>query len=229
MPDGPHHGLLRYLNGDSDPMTLRPQTQRSGFKLSGPARWWTRGIGRVVADQRDGMSVTGISTATPTPLMHTVELKRRHRRHRHRPALHANWTWAPSALDHARVKPLSELWFEALAGICAPTSDAAGGLTPFRRGASRLRQQQIDELELRNRSADILPGNPLQQGALSRPHRAGQRRHVCGQLDLTVTGALDPHRLRGCGAHRSRPASEPGRPSATSSTSPCRYPGRPRK
>ncbi|EUA11863.1 linear gramicidin synthetase subunit D domain protein [Mycobacterium xenopi 4042] len=40
--------------------------------------------------------------------------------------LHANWTWAPSALDQAKVSRLSRLWFEALRGICAHVRAAAG-------------------------------------------------------------------------------------------------------
>jgi non-ribosomal peptide synthase protein (TIGR01720 family) len=61
--------------------------------------------------------------------------------------LHANWTWAPSAVDRAQVSRLSRLWFEALAGICAHVQGGGGGLTPSDIALARLSQQQIDELE----------------------------------------------------------------------------------
>jgi non-ribosomal peptide synthase protein (TIGR01720 family) len=60
--------------------------------------------------------------------------------------LHANWTWAPSALGDAQVGRLSRLWFDALAGICAHVRTGGGGLTPSDIAAS-LSQQQIDELQ----------------------------------------------------------------------------------
>ena len=63
--------------------------------------------------------MTGAAAAIPMPLMHTVELNAGTVDTDTGPQLHANWTWAPSALDHAQVSRLSRLWFEALAGICA--------------------------------------------------------------------------------------------------------------
>ena len=44
------------------------------------------------------------------------------------PHLHANWTWAQSALDDAQVSRLSQLWFDALAGICAHVQGGGGGV-----------------------------------------------------------------------------------------------------
>ena len=63
------------------------------------------------------------------------------------PHLHANWTWAPSAVDRAQISRLSRLWFDALAGICAHVRGGGGGLTPSDIALARLSQQQIDELE----------------------------------------------------------------------------------
>jgi non-ribosomal peptide synthase protein (TIGR01720 family) len=63
------------------------------------------------------------------------------------PQLNANWSWAPSAVDHTQVSRLSRLWFEALAGICAHVRGGGGGLTPSDIALARLSQQQIDELE----------------------------------------------------------------------------------
>ncbi|WP_407667649.1 hypothetical protein, partial [Mycolicibacterium arseniciresistens] len=62
------------------------------------------------------------------------------------PHLHANWTWAPSALDHDQVSRLSRLWFDALTGICAHVRGGGGGLTPSDIAVG-LTQQQIDELQ----------------------------------------------------------------------------------
>ena len=66
----------------------------------------------------------------PMPLVHTVELNAGTIDTDTGPHLHANWTWAPSALDHAQVSRLSRLWFDALAGICAHVRGGGGGLTP---------------------------------------------------------------------------------------------------
>jgi non-ribosomal peptide synthase protein (TIGR01720 family) len=93
-----------------------------------------------------GPSVIGAAVAVPTPLAHIVELNAGTVDTDTGPRLHANWTWAPSALDHARVSRLSRLWFDALAGICAHVRGGGGGLTPSDIAAS-LSQQQIDELQ----------------------------------------------------------------------------------
>jgi non-ribosomal peptide synthase protein (TIGR01720 family) len=79
-------------------------------------------------------------------LAHTVELNAGTIDTDTGPQLHAAWTWAPSALDHAQVSRLSRLWFEALAGICAHVRCGGGGLTPSDIAVS-LSQQQIDELQ----------------------------------------------------------------------------------
>ena len=104
----------------------------------------------------------------------------------------------PRQLDHAQVSRLSRLWFEALAGICAHVRRGGGGLTPSDIAPARLSQQQIDELQQQYRIADVLPLTPLQQGLLFHASTAqGSGDDVYAvQLDITVTGALDPHRLR---------------------------------
>ena len=80
------------------------------------------------------------------PLAHTVELNAGAVDTEAGPQLHADWTWATSALDQAQVTRLSRLWFEALAGICAHVRAGGGGLTPSDIAPARLSQQQIDEL-----------------------------------------------------------------------------------
>ena len=112
------------------------------------------------------------------PLAHTVELNAGTLDTDAGPHLHANWTWAPSALDDEQISRLSQLWFEALTGICAHVQRGGGGLTPSDIAPARLSQQQIDELRRHYRIADMLPLTPLQQGLLfhASTHRDSDRR-----------------------------------------------------
>ncbi len=103
--------------------------------------------GEVWRLSQDGLSIIAAAAAVPMPLAHTVELNAGTLDTDTGPQLHANWTWAPSALDHAQVSRLSRLWFEALAGICAHVRGGGGGLTPSDIAPPRLSQQQIDELQ----------------------------------------------------------------------------------
>ena len=90
------------------------------------------------------------------------------------------------------------MWFDALAGICAHVQHGGGGLTPSDITPARLTQQQIDELQQQYRIADILPLTPLQQGLLFHASTTGGNDDdlYAMQLDITVTGPLDPDRLR---------------------------------
>src|SRR5262249_17013169 len=113
------------------------------------------------------------------------------------PQLHADWMWAQSALDDAQVSRLSRLWFEALAGICTHVCGGGGGLTPSDIAPARLSQQQLDQLHQQYEIADVLPLTPLQQGLLFHASTAqGSDDVYAVQLDISVAGALDPHRLR---------------------------------
>ena len=71
-----------------------------------------------MADQPGGLSAIAAAAAVPMPLAHTVELNAATVDTGTGPQLHANWTWATSALDDDQVTRLGRLWFEALAGIC---------------------------------------------------------------------------------------------------------------
>ena len=86
--------------------------------------------------------MTGAAAAVPMPLAHTVELNAVTVDTDTGPQLHANWMWAPSALDHAQVTRLSQLWFDALAGICAHVRAGGGGLTPSDIAPARLSQHR---------------------------------------------------------------------------------------
>ena len=113
------------------------------------------------------------------------------------PRLHANWTWAPSAVDREQVSRLGRLWFEALAGICAHVRGGGGGWTPSDFAPARLTQPQLDELQQQYRIADVLPLTPLQQGLLFHTSTAQGGDDVYAvQLDITFSGALDQDRLR---------------------------------
>jgi non-ribosomal peptide synthase protein (TIGR01720 family) len=145
LPDGLTYGLLRYLSTDVE---LAESDPAIGFNYLGR-------LGAAAAEvsgdfwriSPEGLSLTGAAAAIPMPLAHTVELNAGTADTDTGPRLHANWTWAPSAVDHTEISRLGRLWFEALAGICAHVRGGGGGLTPSDIALSRLSQQQIDELE----------------------------------------------------------------------------------
>jgi len=125
LPEGLTYGLLRYLNPDVD---LDGPDPAIGFnylgRLSGAPAEMSDVLWRV---SPDGLSTTGAGTAVPMPLVHTVELNAATIDTDTGPQLHADWMWAPSVLDEARVGRLSQLWFEALAGICAHVQSSGAG------------------------------------------------------------------------------------------------------
>lgn len=197
QPAGLTYGLLRYLDDDIDLDGAEPSIGfnylgRLGFpQIAGVEELWRLG--------RDELSLAG--AAAPLPLFHTVELNAGTVDTDAGPQLQADWTWATSVLDDAELNRLSRLWFEALAGICAHVRAGGGGLTPSDIAPARLGQQQIDQLQQQYRVADILPLTPLQQGLLFHSSTAHERADVAAemysvQLDFTLTGALDPQRLR---------------------------------
>ncbi len=199
LPDGLTYGLLRYLNPDVDLVGPDP-TDR--VQLSGTPG---RRAGEVSQEgwriRQEGLSSAGAAAAIPMPLVHTVELNAGTVELHYTdtgPHLHANWTWAPSALDRAQVTRLSRLWFDALAGICAHVRGGGGGLTPSDIAPARLSQQQIDELQREYEIADILPLTPLQQGLLFHTSTAKGNNDdlYAAQLNITLSGPLDRHRLR---------------------------------
>ncbi|MBO0675928.1 amino acid adenylation domain-containing protein [Mycolicibacterium sp. S2-37] len=196
LPDGVTYGLLRYLNDDVDLAGADPPI---GFNYLGRLG---AGAAEVSGDmweiRQDGWSMTGAAAAIPMPLMHTVELNAGTVDTDAGPRLRAGWSWALSSLDHAQVNRLGELWFDALAGICAHVRSGGGGLTPSDVAPAALSQDQIDEVCLSDRVADILPLTPLQEGLLFHAgvaHATGDDVYAV-QLDVTLSGRLDPHRLR---------------------------------
>jgi non-ribosomal peptide synthase protein (TIGR01720 family) len=195
LPDPLTYGVLRYLNPDVE---LAESDPPIGFNYLGRLGAAAAEVsGDVWRISREGLSLTGAAAAIPMPLAHTVELNAGTADTVTGPQLHANWSWAQSALDHAQITELSRLWFEALAGICAHVRAGGGGLTPSDIAPARLSQQQIDELQHQFEIADVLPLTPLQQGLLFHASTAQSGDDLYAvQLDFTITGALDQHRVR---------------------------------
>jgi non-ribosomal peptide synthase protein (TIGR01720 family) len=142
LPDPLTYGVLRYLNtdvelGGSDPPIGFNYLGRLGVPAADGEVW------RV---DQDGLSLTGAAAAVPMPLAHTVALNAGTVDTEVGPHLHADWTWATSAVDGDQISRLSRLWFDALAGICAHVRGGGGGLTPSDIAVG-LSQQQIDELQ----------------------------------------------------------------------------------
>ncbi|MBN9635975.1 MAG: non-ribosomal peptide synthetase, partial [Actinobacteria bacterium] len=197
LPDGLTYGLLRYLNGDVDLETADPAIGFNYLGRLGGGPELSEELWQVGRDGAAAAETTGVATAVPMPLMHTVELNAGTVDTDAGPRLHANWTWARSALDGEQVERLSRLWFEALTGICALVRAGGGGLTPSDIGPATLSQKQIDELQCRQPIADILPVTPLQQGLLFHAAQSGADADLYAvQLDLTLAGPLEPGRLR---------------------------------
>ncbi|NGX09911.1 gramicidin synthetase [Mycobacteroides franklinii] len=204
LPDGLTYGLLRYLNPDVELSGAEPTI---GFnylgRLGAGAAELSEDFWRI---SDDSLSMADVAAAISMPLAHSVELNagifETHSDASTGPQLRANWAWAPSALDGAQADRLSQLWFEALVGICAHVRSGGGGLTPSDLAPARLDQQQIDALVQQYEIADVLPLTPLQQGLLFQAGFAeatGDSTEddvYAVQLALTVTGALDAVRLR---------------------------------
>jgi amino acid adenylation domain-containing protein/non-ribosomal peptide synthase protein (TIGR01720 family) len=196
LPDGLTYGLLRYLNNEVDVAGADPAI---GFNYLG--RLGAAG-GTLSADlwqpSQESLLLAGAAAKIAVPLGHAVELNAGTLYTDTGPQLQANWTWAPSAVDHSQVSRLSRLWFEALAGICAHVRGGGGGLTPSDIVPARLSQRQIDELDEQYQIADALPLTPLQQGLLFHASTGqGSDDHVYAvQLAIAITGPLDRHRLR---------------------------------
>ncbi len=194
VPDGLTYGLLRYLNDDVDLVAPDPTI---GFNYLGRLGAGIEASPELWLVSEDGLALADAATTVPMPLGHTVELNAGIVDGAAGPTLQATWTWATSTLDRTQISRLSRLWSEALAGICAHVALGGGGLTPSDVVPARLDQQQIDELTGQYLVADILPLTPLQRGLLfhaSTTTTAGDLYAM--QLDITVTGPLDPHRLR---------------------------------
>ena len=194
LPDGLSYGVLRYLCPEVDLSGADPVIGFNYLGRLGGAAELSDELWRI---SPEGLSsAAGVAAAIPVPLAHTVELNAATLDTGAGPRLQAVWSWASSRLEEAQVRRLGELWFEGLAGICAHVRGGGGGLTPSDLAPARLSQQQIGELERQYEIADVLPLTPLQRGLLFHAHTAPGGGDVYAvQLEITVSGPLDPHRL----------------------------------
>ncbi|WP_082634718.1 non-ribosomal peptide synthetase [Mycobacteroides sp. H054] len=194
LPDALSYGLLRYLNPDIDLETADPAIAFNYLgRLGGTGTESSDGMWRIAAQS---MSSTGAAAAIPMPLTHTVALDAGVLDTGTGPRLQANWTWASSVLDHAQATRLSQLWFDALVGICAHVRRGGGGLTPSDIAPALLSQRQLDVLEQQYRIADVLPLSALQQGLIFHSGTGGGPEDLyVVQLDIAINGPLDRHRL----------------------------------
>ncbi|MFA4082267.1 amino acid adenylation domain-containing protein [Mycobacteroides salmoniphilum] len=195
LPDGITYGLLRYANPEVDLAGAEPVI---GFNYLGRLGGVGEHGGDLWLPSPDAVSAAAVAAAVPLALAHAVTLNAGvlESSTGTGPYLEANWTWA-SSMDDGQITRLSQLWIEALTGICAHVRGGGGGLTPSDIVPAHLTQQQIDELEQLYRVADVLPLTPLQQGLLfhATAHASSDDVYAV-QLDLTLAGPLDAPRLR---------------------------------
>ncbi|OHT87963.1 non-ribosomal peptide synthetase [Mycobacteroides saopaulense] len=195
LPDGMTYGLLRYANPEVDLAGAQPVI---GFNYLGRLGGVGEREGELWLPSPDAPAAAALTAAVPLALPHTVALNVGiwETGADAEPCLRANWTWAAS-IDDGQVNRLSQLWVEALTGICAHVRSGGGGLTPSDLVPAHLTQRQIDELEQHHHIADVLPLTPLQQGLLfhATAHTSTDDVYAV-QLDLTVGGPLDTRRLR---------------------------------
>ncbi|MCT7659991.1 non-ribosomal peptide synthetase, partial [Mycobacterium deserti] len=194
VPNGLTYGALRYLNPGVDLPQTDPQIafnylgRLGGLGQDTTADGWQIGHWGSLVAAGDGL---------PMPLMHTLTLNAATVDTDSGPHLHADWIWAPSTLDRDQIARLSQMWFEALRGICVHVRAGGGGLTPSDIAPAVLTQRQIDEMERRYRIADILPLSPLQQGLLFHADAVSDAADLYTvQLDIALNGPLDSGRLR---------------------------------
>ncbi|MDH6247280.1 amino acid adenylation domain-containing protein/non-ribosomal peptide synthase protein (TIGR01720 family) [Mycobacterium sp. OTB74] len=144
LPEGLNYGALRYLNSEVDLEGPDPVIGFNYLGRQGATTAETSGNAWQIC--WDGLANISPHVKPAIPMMHTLELNAGTVDTDAGPSLGAAWMWAPSALNEAQVNRLSQLWFEALTGMCAHVQSGGGGLSPSDIAAS-LSQEQIDELQ----------------------------------------------------------------------------------
>ena len=148
---------------------------------------------------QDGLSVADAAAAVPTPLGHTVSLNAGILDTDTGPNLRANWTWAHSVLDHGADHPAQPTLVRRPHRHLRPRPTRRRRIDPLRH-----RPRTPHPTADRRAAAAIprrrrLPLTPMQRGLLfhtNTAHGANGDDVYAMQLDITVTGPLDPIRLR---------------------------------
>ncbi|MGL5442462.1 MAG: condensation domain-containing protein, partial [[Mycobacterium] stephanolepidis] len=125
LPDGITYGLLRYVNPEVDLAGGEPVI---GFNYLGRLGGVGDQSGELWLPSPDAVAAAAVTAAVPLALAHTVTLNAGvwETGTGTEPRLQANWTWA-SSMDDAQIGRLSQLWIEALTGICAHVRCGGGG------------------------------------------------------------------------------------------------------
>ncbi|WP_156628431.1 condensation domain-containing protein, partial [Mycobacterium sp. 1274756.6] len=198
LPEGLTYGLARYLNPEVDLAEAEPVIGFNYLGRLGGSGGMAEGLWGV---DPAGQAAAETAAEIAMPLAHTLELNAGTVETDAGPRLQANWSWAPAALSAEQIERLAQLWFDALAGICAHVEAGGGGLTPSDIVPARLSQPQIDGLHRRYGIADVLPLTPVQQGlwfhtTLARDAGVALDDLYAVQLEIGFAGDLDTRRLR---------------------------------
>ena len=212
LPDGLSYGLLRYLNTDVD---LTGSDPSIGFnylgRLGAAAAEMSDAMWRI---SQDDLSVADAAAAVPMPLAHTVALNAGTVDTDTGPQLHANWTWAPSALNDAADQPAQP------AVVRRPDRHLRPCPTRRRRADPLRHRPRPAQPTSDRRAAAAIPdrrylaADPDAAGpAVPRQHpRHQRRRRVCDAARHHGHRPARPPPPARCGTHRGQPPPQPGRP-----------------
>ncbi|WP_407562709.1 amino acid adenylation domain-containing protein [Streptomyces sp. 184] len=144
--DGLGHGLLRYLNADTEAAAAALPQPEIGFNYLG--RFPAGGAGPVEAWQPAGETAVGGSAPPGMPILHALGTNAVIRDTAAGPELSFTLGWPPDLLDRTDVERLGQSWLDMLAGLAAHTEDpAAGGHTPSDFPLLDLGQDDVEQLE----------------------------------------------------------------------------------
>ena len=197
LPDGLTYGLLRYLNTDVD---LAGPDPTIGFnylgRLGAAAAEMSDDLWRI---SQDGLSVADCRRGGAHAAGPHRGAQRRHRRHRHRPAPARRLDLGALGTGSRADQPAEPVVVRRPGRHLRPRPTR-------RRRADPLRHRPCPaEPTADRRTAAAIPDRrrpaadpPAAGTALPRQHRYGTNDDdvYAMQLDITVTGPLDPHRLR---------------------------------
>ena len=147
--------------------------------------------------------------------MHTLELTAATVDTANGPRLHANWTWAPSALDQRAGRAARPAVVRRPDRYLRPRARRRGRADAVgHRARAAEPARSSTNWSGMYRIADVLPLTPVQQGLLFHANAAeGGDDVYAGQLDISMAGPwIDEDRLRDAAARGGRPASQPGGP-----------------